>query len=181
MLLDMKKRMGIAVFLSSLLFMINFYGGQDDVKTISNPKRPSGPNAGRIVELQEVMRIDDKDEEYFFQYPHNIKVAPDGGFFMVDKNQFLKFDRNGKLKGNFFRPGQGPGELQFIENYIFQDENIVIFDRPLSKMMFLTQEGKLKDELKLRIPGLDSFFTRFNGDYYFFKTTPLFSLTRPST
>lgn len=168
----MKKGMSLAVSLSSFLLIVIFYSGQGDVKTILNPKRPSGPNAGRIVDLQEVMRIDDKDEGYFFQYPHKIKVAPDGSFFVMDKNQFLKFDRNGKFKGNFFRLGQGPGELQFIENYIFQDESIVIFDRPLSKIMFLTQDGELKEELKLRIPGLEYFFTRYNGNYYFFKSTP---------
>jgi hypothetical protein len=170
--LDMKKRIGIAVFLSSLLFMINFYGGQSDVKTISNPKRPSDPNAGRIVELQEVMRVDDKNEGYFFQYPHNIKIAPDGGFFAVDKNQFLKFDRNGNFKGNFFRLGQGPGELQFIENYIFQGDNIVFFDRSLTKIMYLTQDGELVSELKIRVPGLDTFLTKYGGNYLFFKSTP---------
>ncbi len=168
----MKNRIGLTVFLSSLLFMINFYGGQGEIKTIANPKKPRSQNAGRIVKLQEIMRIDDKNEGYFFQYPNNLKIAADGSLFMKDKNQFLKFDRDGNFKGNFFRPGQGPGEFQFIENYMLHDENIVIFDRPLSKILFFTQEGELVSELKLRIPGLDSFLTKYGENYFFFKSTP---------
>jgi hypothetical protein len=167
----MKSRIRLGVLLPLLLLFVLSYGSQEEIKTITNPKHPAAQNAGRIVNLKEIMRIDDKHEGYFFQYPHNMKVAPDGSLFVLDKNQFLKFDKEGKFKGNFFRHGQGPGELQFIENYILQDESIIIFDRSLSKMMFLTFEGELKEELKLRIPGLDFFLTRYNGNYYFFKST----------
>lgn len=139
---------------------------------IENPERPLSKNVGRIVSLKEIMRIDDKHEGYFFQFPNNLKVAADGGLFVKDKNQFLKFDKNGKFLGNFFRHGQGPGELQFLENYILQEGNIVIYDRPLSKIMFLTQAGELVSELKLRIPGIDSFLTKYDGNFYFFKSTP---------
>jgi len=139
---------------------------------IENLEMPQSQNAGRIVSLKEIMRIDDKHDGYFFQYPNNLKAAADGGLFVKDKNQFLKFDKNGLFLGNFFRHGQGPGELQFLENYIFHEGHIVIFDRPLSKIMCLTQDGKLKSELKLRIPGIDSFLTKYDGYFYFLKSTP---------
>lgn len=139
---------------------------------VKNPGKPLSERAGRIVSLEEIMRIDDKHDGYFFQYPHKIKVAPDGSLFVVDKNQFLKFDKSGKFHGNFFKHGQGPGELQFMENYVLQEGNIIIFDRPLSKIMFLTQDGELLSELKLRLPGLDSFLTKNGEDYFFFKSTP---------
>ena len=167
----MKKRMSLAILLSLLLFFMLSYGKQKEIKTITNPKGPSSENAGRIIRLEETMRIDDKHEGYFFQYPNNLKLAIDGSLFVKDKNQFLKFDRNGKFLGNFFRHGQGPGELQFLENYILQEGNIVIFDRPLSKIMCLTQDGELISELKLRIPGIDSFLTKYDENYYFFKST----------
>jgi hypothetical protein len=160
----------VSLFLSLCLGI--FSTGQDNIKTISNSKRPSNPNAGRIVRLEEIMRIDDKHEGYFFQYPNSLKVADDESLFMKDKDQFLKFDRKGAFIGNFYRHGQGPGELQFIENYVFRGDNIVIFDRPLSKIMYLSLDGKLVSELKLRIPGLDYFLTEYGGNYIFFKSTP---------
>jgi hypothetical protein len=165
-------RTKIAVLLPLTLVTMMSYGMQNDVRTKTNPKNPPSQNAGRIVSIKEVTRIDDKHEGYFFQYPHNLQIADDGSLFFIDKNQFLKFDKDGNFKGNFYKHGQGPGELHFIENYIFKDGRIIIFDRPLSKIMFLTQEGELEGELKLRIPGLDSFLTRFSDTYYFFKTNP---------
>ncbi|UCE41641.1 MAG: 6-bladed beta-propeller [Candidatus Aminicenantes bacterium] len=168
----MKKSLGIAILPFLLLLVMIFYGRQDEIRTIANPRSPSTKNAGRIVRLKEIMRIDDKNEDYFFQYPHKMKVTSDGSLFVVDKNQFLKFDRNGNFMGNFFKHGQGPGELQFMENYILQEGSIVIFDRPLSKIMFLTQGGELMSELKLRIPGIDSFLTKYGENYIFFKSTP---------
>jgi hypothetical protein len=155
----------------SVIFVLS-YGGQGDVATISNPKIPSAENAGRIVSLEAVLRIDDEHDGYFFQYPNNLKIGPDGSLFLKDKNQFLKFDKDGEFIGNFFKHGQGPGEVQFIQNYILQDGNIVIFDRSLSKIMYLTQEGELEKEVKLRIPGLDSFIMKDGDIYYFFKSTP---------
>ena len=168
----MKKRKCLAVLWALLFLLVLSYGGREEIKTITNPKKPRSQNAGRIVALKEIKRIDDKHEGYFFQYPNNLKVTADGGLFVKDKNQFLKFDKSGKFQGNFFRHGQGPGELQFLENYILQEGNIVIFDRPLSKIMQLTQDGVLEQELKLRIPGIDSFFTKYNENFYFFKSTP---------
>jgi hypothetical protein len=89
------------------------YGRQMEVRTITNPKRSSSQNAGRIVSLEEIMRIDDMHEGYFFQYPNNAKIAS-ASLYFLDKNQFLKFDKDDKFKGNFFKYGQGPGELQLI-------------------------------------------------------------------
>ena len=168
----MKNKTSLAVLLFLLLLFMISYGRQEEIKTIANPKSPAVQNAGRIVSLKDIMRIDDKHKGYFFQYPNNLKVAADGSLFVKDKNQVLKFDKNGKFIGNFFRHGQGPGELQFIANYIFQDGNIVFFDRPLSKIMYLTQDGELVSELKLRIPGIDSFLTKYDENYFFFKSTP---------
>lgn len=167
----MKKRISLAVLLSLLLLIMISYSRQNEIKTITNTKSPAAQNAGRIVKLKEIMRIDDKHEGYFFQYPNNLKVAPDESLFVKDKNQFLKFNRNGKFIGNFFRRGQGPGELQHITDYIFEDGKIVFFDRSLSKIMYLTQDGELVSEVKLRIPGIDSFLTKYNENYYMFKSS----------
>jgi hypothetical protein len=168
----MKTTICLVVLLSIMFLIVPSFGKQEEIQSITNPKSPLNQNAGRIVSLEEIMRIDDKHEGYFFQFPTNLKVAPDGSLFVIDKNQLLKFDEDGNFRGNFFKHGQGPGELQFMENYIFQDDRIIIFDRPLSKIMFLTQAEDLVSELKLRIPGLDSFLTKYGGNFLFFKSTP---------
>jgi hypothetical protein len=168
----MKTRICVVLLQLLMILFVHSYGSQEKIKSVENPKNVSSQNAGRIVSLDEIMRIDDKNEGYFFQYPHKMRVASDGSLFVVDKEQFLKFDKDGNFKGNFFKHGQGPGEVQFIENYILHEGEIIIFDRPLNKVLYLSQEGKLLSELKLRIPGLDSFLTKYDENYFFFKSTP---------
>ncbi len=49
-----------------------------------NTEKPSSENAGRVVELVELMRIDDVGGDFYFKYPRNPKVSPDGSLFVQD-------------------------------------------------------------------------------------------------
>jgi succinate dehydrogenase/fumarate reductase flavoprotein subunit len=50
----------------------------------------------------------------------------------VDSDEFLRFDAKGKFVKNLFRPGQGPGEFQRIENYVVSEGEILAFQaRPM--------------------------------------------------
>ena len=107
---------------------------------IKNPEKPPNSNAARILKLKEELRITDENGEFFFQYPSNIKVAPDGSIFMYDRELLLRFDENGKFIHNFFKKGQGPGEINYLRDYVFKEGKLIIITSSPVKIMtfFLT-------------------------------------------
>lgn len=51
---------------------------------IDNPGKPKNRNAGRIVKLEETLRISDLGDEYYFQAPYNVKISPEGLFYFIE-------------------------------------------------------------------------------------------------
>ncbi len=80
----MKK---IVFFLFLLLFLFLFVFSQE---IIENPAKPLNPNAGRILKLEEVLRITDEGGEFFFKRPSLLQIADDGCIFLYDSEQFLR-------------------------------------------------------------------------------------------
>jgi len=135
---------------------------------IENPKKPSSENAGRIVELVELMRIDDVGGDFYFKYPRNPKVSPDGSLFVQDHEQLLQFDQNGAFVHNYFKKGQGPGEMQEIADYFFADNGLIVHDRRLQKILWFDFEGKLIEEFKIHeLPVFARLHLFQNSTYYF--------------
>jgi hypothetical protein len=117
-------------------------------ETVTLPDKPSDPRAGRVLRLREVLRISDTGGAFYFKSPENIQPAPDGGLFVVDENEFLRFDARGKFIVNMFRPGQGPGEFGRIVDYLVRDVGTLAFqDRPM-KCVFMDLDGKFLREVK---------------------------------
>ncbi|HZX10417.1 MAG TPA: 6-bladed beta-propeller [Acidobacteriota bacterium] len=139
----MKKFIFLVFF---LLILILFIFSQE---IIENPNKPLNPNAGRILELKEVLRISDEGEEFFFKRPQFPKVAENGFIFLHDSNQFLKFTPEGQFVKNLLKKGQGPGEIQQFSRYVLQGEDIYIFDIGNSKILHMDLEGELLDEFRL--------------------------------
>ena len=138
------KNKSLIFFLSMLTSIL--YGQQ----IIENPEKPANPNAGRILDIQEVLRISDEGGQFFFQYPSNIKVAPDGSIFIYDHEQLLRFDENGKFIHNYFKKGQGPGELNFVRNYAFKDNKLFVFNANPYKLVWFDFNGDLQDDIKIQ-------------------------------
>lgn len=110
---------------------------------IENPEKPINKRSGRVVLLQEEMRIKDEQGGFCFKNPDNIKVTPEGHVFCLDGDQFLEFTPDGQFLRNHFRKGQGPGEVQRIENYLFSGDEIVIHQRSPNKIVVLDRQGNL--------------------------------------
>ena len=117
-------------------------------QVINNPKKPTGDRAGRVMRLEEEMRITDEQGGFYFKSPENIKIAPDGSIFVLDENQFLKFDNEGKFLKNLFKKGQGPGEFQRISDYLFSENKIVVLQGQPNKIVLMDMQGKLSKEFK---------------------------------
>ena len=62
----------LVIQFSSLVLMFSIGFAQD---IIENSKKPQNPKGGRIIDLLELMRITDVDDEYYFKSPREIKLA----------------------------------------------------------------------------------------------------------
>ncbi len=142
---DKMKKPGFLVL--SLLIFGSFILAQT---IIENPEKPLSKNAGRVLELQEVLRITDESGEFYFKRPSLINVASDGCIYLRDEDQFLKFSSQGDFIKNMFKKGQGPGEIQGSFSYGLKDDNIYIYDNRNRKIICLDKGGNLIKELPIK-------------------------------
>ena len=154
-----------------------------EVKIIENPAKPVSEKAGRVVGLKEVFRITDASitdasGEFYFKNPSRLKVAPDGAFFLVDKEEFLHFDAKGNFIANRFKKGQGPGECDRILDYHFRDNKIYIYTGRPHKILVTDLKGNLAGEYRadhrmrfLKIFGMfaDKYWFAGTNDESFYK------------
>jgi hypothetical protein len=150
---------------------------------IENSEKPLSKNAGRIVDLQDVLSIHDEGDAYYFKYPSNLKIAPDGSIFVLDwmSNQLLQFGTNGKFLRNFFKKGQGPGELSSVSDFFFEGNNIIIYDARLRKILWLNFNGEAVKEFKVRRKTRGFMFELYHQDtYYFIQYNVQFTMKKPS-
>ena len=154
------------VWLPVAMFFI--CGGLISQTIIENPETPLAKNAGRVVSLREVLRIVDEGDKYYFRSPSLLHIAPDESIFVKDLDQLLQFDKNGKLIWNYYKKGQGPGELNWISDYVLTDKNIIIHGSPPNKIIWLDFSGKLTKEFAIRLyKGVLQFLHFWNDHYYF--------------
>ncbi|UCH96205.1 MAG: 6-bladed beta-propeller [Candidatus Aminicenantes bacterium] len=140
------NRKGMIGLIAMLLITANIAA---ELKIIENPGTPPGENAGRVIIPKEMMRITDESEDFYFKQPRRIKIAPDESIFLVDENQFLRFDKKGKFLNNQQKKGQGPGEYTYLLYYQFMDNKIYIFGSPPYKLVETDMQGNLLKETRL--------------------------------
>lgn len=134
------------------------------VMVVYNPKEALSENAGRVLQLKEEMRITDSQGDFYFKTPGNIKTAPDGSIFVLDGEQFLKFDKKGKFIKNLFKKGQGPGEFERIGNYLFSSHGIVVLQGRPNKIVKLDLLGELINEIRPE-EAVSKLITCFEDEY----------------
>jgi hypothetical protein len=136
-------------FIFSFLLILPLSFGQEAATSSAKPKNP---RAGRVLKIRESLRISDDQGGFFFKSPENIQPAPDGGVFVLDEGEFLRFDAKGNFIKNIFRPGQGPGEFQRIENYLVLGTEILAFQTNPMKFVRMDLGGNLLRDFKPDIP-----------------------------
>ena len=110
--------------------------------------RSERKDAGRVLNLVEVQRIEDVQADYYLKSPRDIQIAPDGSLFVVDEDQFLKFDANGQFIKNLYKKGQGPGELEGISDLIITDDALIILQGQPNKVMLMSHDGEFIREFR---------------------------------
>lgn len=137
---------------------------------IDNPSVPLSKNFRRVVPLTEALRITDRgQEEYYFEYPSRLHVAPDGSIFVLDVDQLLHFDQKGKFVRNYFKKGQGPGELSFVSDFWLTADYLIVHNVNPSKVVWFDFSGNLVKDVSVRAPSGSTEFLLFGGEAYYFK------------
>ena len=116
------------------------------------PKSPGNADKGRVLNMEEVMRIEDGQDDYYFKSPHKIQVGPDGSIYVLDDDQFLKFGPDGKFIKNLCKVGQGPGEFDGIYDYVITNDTLVVLQRQPDKIVLMTHDGKFIREFRPKTP-----------------------------
>lgn len=161
---EMKKYFILS--LSFLVLAIFMFSQQ----VVENPEEPSNPDAGRILKLKEELRITDEQGGFYLKNPYNIKISSDGNLFICDEDQFLRFDDKGEFLANLFRKGQGPGEFERIENYLFRDDQIIVHQSRPNKIVRMDRQGELIEEFKPETP-VSKLLVYFNDTFFMGKSS----------
>jgi hypothetical protein len=139
-----------AVFLLYILMLTTVFFSQE---IIENPKKPLSKDAGRILKVQEELRIIDTGAAFYFKQPSKLQVDDDGCIYIADDLQFLKFSPEGKFLNNLFKQGQGPGEIQRSFSYGLEPDKICVHDSMSRKIILMDKTGNLLKEIHLREKG----------------------------
>ena len=133
------------IFLALIIAVAGF-----SQELIRNSNKPLNPQAGRILKLEPVFKISDASGEFFFKHPNKFDMDDRGNLYIRDEDQLLKFSPEGKFVRNFFKKGQGPGELasSFQMVSFFCVRNSVFVYDGVGKIIQFDGEGKLVNEVK---------------------------------
>jgi hypothetical protein len=117
---------------------------------IRNPAKPLNPNAGRALKLEPVFEIKDESGEFYFKYPYRFDLDSRAFFYVLDEGQLLKFSPEGQFVRNFYKKGQGPGEIATRFNmvsFLSSRDVLYVYDGR-GKIIRLDNEGKLIGEVR---------------------------------
>ncbi len=139
-------------------------------QVIENPAHPKSTDAGRTITPKEILAISDEGRgDYYFKWPYNLRVAPDGSIFVMDDKQFVQFDKDGRFQRNLFKSGQGPGEMGYMGGYFLTAKNIIALANSPEKLLWFDYAGTYEREAPVRAE--QGAFLRplffLNGTFYF--------------
>jgi hypothetical protein len=119
---------------------------------VDNPARAVAKNAGRVVRLEEVLRIRDDGDTAIFRSPRFFKLGPDGSLFFVDFAEgarLYRYSPDGKLVQKFLKTGQGPGECQYTAGYVVAEDRVRVLAWAPPKVMDFGPDGRYLRESRV--------------------------------
>jgi hypothetical protein len=138
-------------------------------QVIENPAQPRAKNAGRVIVPNEVLAISDEGRtDFYFKWPGNLRVAPNGFLFVRDEKQFLQFDKDGRFLRNLFKKGQGPGEMGSFVGCFLTDKNVIALANDPDKLLWFNYAGEYERETAIRGEGGTFLWplAQLNGVFY---------------
>jgi hypothetical protein len=147
-----RARLAALLFFPTLLFGITVPGSAQT--RVDNPARALSKNAGRIVNLVEVLRIRDDGEAAVFKSPRFFKLGPDGSLHFVDfaeGDRIYRYSADGRLVRKLLKTGQGPGECQYVAGFIVTGDRVrVLAWSPPKIMDFNLESGHYLREARVQ-------------------------------
>jgi hypothetical protein len=160
-----RPKLRSALLLLTLILFKTSYGQQ----LIENTNTPLAKNAGRILKLQEIWRINDDGGNYYFRFPKDLGVSADGSVFIADEDELLKFSSEGKYLKNLIKIGQGPGEVSSSFRFVISDEQIIIYDFMAAKVVRLNLNGEILSQTRIQTQRYSDFAGIVKGNFVFLK------------
>ncbi|MHB8094562.1 MAG: hypothetical protein ACYDH0_06430 [Candidatus Aminicenantales bacterium] len=142
-----------------------------DAQVVENPAVPRAKNAGRVVVPTEVLSISDEGTgDFYFKVLFGLTAGPDGSIVVRGRDQLLHFDANGKFLRDYFKKGQGPGEMQSVIAWFQTDRDIVVQAYP-PKFLWFDLQGNLEREMPLSAQATIFAFAiaSFEGVFYLYR------------
>jgi hypothetical protein len=122
------------------------------------------------VVLKESLRIAEQPSEFFFVFPDPPQIDELGFIWVADQDQLLLFSPEGKFIRNFFKKGQGPGELTDMSGFIPERDRVLLFNRYPHKMIAFARDGHILQETSIsQILGRANLLGNWRGRFYFLR------------
>ena len=122
------------------------------------------------VVLQESLRIAEQPGAFFFVSPEPPQVDALGFIWVADQDQLLLFSPQGNFIRNFFKKGQGPGELTDMSGFIPERDRVLVFNRYPHKMIAFDRGGHFLQETTISpMLGRANLLGSWRGRVYFFR------------
>jgi hypothetical protein len=138
-----------ATILLTLMVLGAFVLGQTRV---DNPKRPLSKNAGRAIELEEVLRIRDDGNSAIFRNPQWLSKGEEGSLLFMDSaegSSLYCYSPEGSFIFRILKDGQGPGECNEPSGYIYAGDTIRVAAWMPPKIMDFSPNGRFIKEAKV--------------------------------
>jgi hypothetical protein len=119
---------------------------------VDNPGRALAKNAGRIVNVEEVLRIWDDGEKAIFRTPRNLTIGPDGSLNFLDFSEgsrLYRYGLDGKLIFKILKSGQGPGECQYATLFFLDGGRIRVHAWVPPKILDFGPDGRYLREIRI--------------------------------
>jgi hypothetical protein len=135
-----------------IVFVISFVVHGAGQTRVDNPRRALAKNAGRVVKLEEVLRIRDDGEKAIFRTPQNLALGPDGSLDFLDfseRNRLYRYGPDGRLIFKILKSGQGPGECQYATLFFMDGDRIRVHAWGPPKIMDFGPDGRYLREVRI--------------------------------
>lgn len=119
---------------------------------IKNAASPQNENPGRILKLNEVLRIKGEGQGYFFNSPREFQTISNGNLIFSDswssrqRAHLMMFTPDGNYLHDYLKVGEGPGEIQSGFDFTASDSEVLLYDFAKRKVVVINIEGEFVRE-----------------------------------
>lgn len=140
---------------------------------IENPAKPLSKNAGRVVTPKEVLTITDEGaSDFYFKWPRKLKIGPDGSIYLADSGQLMRFDSSGRFMRNYQKKGQGPGEIEWLGDFVATEKNVILLATYPHRLVRFDSAGNFERDARVPISDRSmSGLLAFDNGVYFLSTS----------